>query len=131
MNHSLQKCFRSSLVIALLFCATAALSSCSKKPSKALIGKWQVEGQAAQVEFRKDGTLATTERGQTETGNYKFTDNTHMQMQLDIGTGNGETNHTITIACEVVMHGDMANITMTMPGDGKNRKQIANLKRIK
>ena len=132
MNHSFQKCFRTSPgLIVLLCCAAVILSSCSKKPSKALIGNWQVQGQSAQVEFRKDGTLASTERGHTQTGTYKFTDDTHLQMEINTGNTNIQGQATITVACELAMHDDAADLTMTMPGSAQNQKEIAHLKRIK
>src|SRR5690242_20247449 len=67
-----------SIACTLLLIAIT-LSSCSKKPADSLVGKWVVEGQSANVEFRKDGTLTSEENGHVTTGTYKFTDRTHMQ----------------------------------------------------
>jgi hypothetical protein len=128
MNKTSPNRFLHSFVVIALLCGCAAvvLPSCSKKPGQAIIGKWDVQGESASVEFREDGTLAATEKGgSTDTGKYKFTDDTHMQMEM-----NDDANHTTTILWEISIHGDMADVTMTMPGDEKS-KQTAHLKRIK
>ena len=124
MSHSPSNYFR-CLTLVL---ATLISSSCSKKPSKAIIGKWYVEGQSALVEFRKDGTLTSTENGHAVPGTYKFTDNTHMQLEIDVNGSNK-----VNVACEIAVHGDKADFTLTIPApDGSHsNKQTAHLKRIK
>jgi len=60
MNRFSHRFFsRISLSIAVLLgcCAVLILSSCSKKTSANIIGKWQMQGEASTIEFRKDGTL--------------------------------------------------------------------------
>ena len=124
MSNSLSKYFR-CLTLVLV---TLILSSCSKKPSKAIIGKWYVEGQSALVEFRKDSTLTSTENGHAVPGTYKFTDDTHMQLEID---ENGSNK--VNLACEIAVRGDKADFTLMIPApDGlHSNKQTVHLKRVK
>ncbi|HXT10645.1 MAG TPA: hypothetical protein VN873_03715 [Candidatus Angelobacter sp.] len=114
-----------SIVFALLLTLSAfALPSCSKKPADVLVGKWSVG--AATVEFRKDGTLTSMENSHIATGTFKFIDRTHMDLEMI----EGGANH--LIPCEVVVNGDQASITMTVPdGPSKGEKYSVQLKRIK
>src|ERR1035441_8726432 len=91
--------FPSKFIVALLVCCGAlVLSSCSKKASTAIIGKWRAEATKETVEFRKDGTVITSHdvgqpgimRSLTEgtTGKYTFTDGTHMNVQISTGGTN-------------------------------------------
>ena len=117
------------MALLLTLSAFLALSSCSKKPADALVGKWLVQGHSATVEFRKDGTLSDNENGHVATGSYKFTDRTNMQLQIVETT---DANHPMSIPCAVVVNGDAASITMTVPdGSSKGEKHSVQLKRIK
>ena len=122
--------FPSFPIVALLSCcATLILSSCSKKASVAIIGKWQVQGQKETIEFRKDGTVITSgPTGNTQdetTGKYTFTDGSHMNLQINTGDTNEPT---ISVSCDVHIHGDKMDATMTMPGDSQQHK--VNFKRL-
>lgn len=140
MNTASQKRkrFSSMLAIALMgCCAVLALSSCSKKASAAIIGKWQVQGDKERVEFRKDGTVINSQDttagppGGTRTfteesvGKYTFTDGSHMNLQINSGNTNEPE---ISISCEVHIQGDRMNITMTAPGERQQHK--VNFKRL-
>ena len=123
--------FPSFLIVALLSCcATPILSSCSKSPSAAIIGKWQVQGSKEAIEFRKDGTVITSgPTGDTQdetTGKYTFTDGNHMNLQINTGDTNEPA---ISVSCEVHIHGDKMDATMTTPGDSQRHK--VNFKRMK
>ena len=130
--------FPSLLIVALLSCCvTVALSSCSKKASTAIIGKWQVQGSKERVEFRKDGTLITSQDitagppgstrsiEQETTGKYTFTDGSHMNLQINTGNTNMPA---ISVSCEVHTHGDKMDTIVTIPGQGQ--KQKTHFKRI-
>jgi hypothetical protein len=121
----------SSVLIAALLgcCAALTLSSCSKKTSVAIIGKWQ--GQDI-IEFRKDGKFinyhdviagpsGTTRIIKQETdGKYVFTDANHINLRFNPGG--------ISIRCEVHIHGNQMDMTMILPGDSQQQK--VNLKRL-
>ena len=97
-----------------IFSAALILSSCSKKPEQALIGKWNVqEGKSAAVEFRKDGTLVSTENDKVTYGKFSFTDRTHMQIQV---FEHDNTNQPLTITAQVAISGDSADLILTGPG---------------
>jgi hypothetical protein len=126
--------FPSLLIVALLSCCAAlVLSSCSKKPSAAIIGKWQAQGSKERVEFRKDGTVITTQDitagppGNTQsleqetTGTYTFTDSSHMNLQVNTGDTNQPA---ISVSCEVQIHGDKMDVAVTMPGEKQQHKTI-------
>ena len=122
--------FSSLLVVALLSCcATLILSSCSKKTSDAIIGKWQVQGQKETIEFRKDGTVITSgATGNTQdetTGKYTFADGNHMDLQINTSNTNEPV---ISVSCEVHIHGNKMDATMTTPGDSQRHK--VNFKRL-
>jgi len=131
--------FSPLLVVALFSCcATLVLSSCSKSPSAAIIGKWQVQGSKERVEFRKDGTVVTindTTAGppgntrtiqQETTGKYTFTDASHMSLQISTGNTNQPA---ISATCEVRVNGDRMDVTVTVPGDRQQHKTV--FKRLK
>ena len=122
--------FPSFLIVALLSsCATLILSSCSKSPSAAIIGKWQVQGQKETIEFRKDGTVITSgTTGNTQdetTGKYTFADGNHMDLQINTSNTNEPV---ISVSCEVHIHGNKMDATMTTPGDSQRHK--VNFKRM-
>ena len=101
-----------------LACLGAALllSSCAEKPQDALIGKWNVEENQSVVEYRKDGTMVTSQNGQDTPGKYKFVDNSHFEMEV---TGTQGTNKlSLVLTCEVAIHGDKAEVSATLPGHG-------------
>jgi hypothetical protein len=130
--------FPALLNVALLgCCATLVLSSCSKKASVAIIGKWQLQGLKDTFEFRNDGTVITSHDitagppGNTRfieeetTEKYAFTDGNHMNLQINTGDTNQPT---ISVSCEVHIHGDKMDVTMTAPGDSRQHKM--NFKRL-
>jgi hypothetical protein len=121
----------SSLVMLCCLCAAVVLSSCSKKPSKAIVGKWHVQGQTAVVEFKKDGTLTNTDHGRTDTGTYKFTDGSHMQVEINVPAGNSGSNMTVTVSCAVTVRGELVDLLMTVPSEPKAGPQTVHLRRIK
>jgi hypothetical protein len=101
------------------------LSSCSKKASTAIIGKWQAQATKEIVEFRQDGTLINPQN-EKQNGKYTFTDGSHMNMQINTG----ETNLPVMSAsCEVQIHGDTMDMTVTVAGQGQ--KQITHFTRLK
>jgi uncharacterized Rossmann fold enzyme len=118
------------LIFALLgCCAVLTFSSCSKKASVAIIGKWQVQGEKDRIEFRKDGTVLNSHDitagppGDTRTfteekviGKYTFTDGNHMNFQMNTGNTN---NPPISIICVVHIHGDKMDMTMAVPQQHK------------
>ena len=129
----------SLLIVALLGgCAVLTFSSCAKKASVAIIGKWQVQKQQEEVEFRKDGTVITSHEttagppGNTRsfkeesTGKYAFTDGSHMNLQIYEGDTNAPV---VSIRCEVHINGDQMDMTMTAGGQGQQRK--VSFKRLK
>lgn len=75
-NRVLDRC---RLVILFLCVAVVALSAC--KAENALVGKWQDE-EGYIMEFFKDGTVTFSGGYFTVTGNYKFTDDTHIRLDL-------------------------------------------------
>jgi hypothetical protein len=122
MNHSPQKfSSRISLFIAVLFgcCAVLTLSSCSKKASAAIIGKWQVQATKEIVEFRQDGTFINPQ-DQKQNGQYTFTDGNHMNLKINTGNTNMPE---MSASCEVHIHGDKMDMTVTVPGQGQKQKE--------
>jgi hypothetical protein len=128
VNHSSQKFLsRISLFITVLFgcCAVLTLSSCSKKTSDAIIGKWRVQSTKEIVEFRKDGTVINPQ-DQKQNGKYTFTDGSHMDLQMNTGHTNQPT---ASASCEVQIHGDKMDMTITVPG--QRQQQKAHFTRLK
>ena len=141
MKHSTLKIFpRVSVSITLLFgcCAILTLSSCSKKASTAIIGKWRDQSTKETVEFRKDGTISSSQEitagppGNTQTvtnetsGTYTFTDASHMSVQINTGNTNQPT---VSASCEVRIDGDKMSITTTV---SRGRQPLrTSLKRIR
>jgi major membrane immunogen (membrane-anchored lipoprotein) len=138
-TSSSRRCQFPNWLIAAMFilCAMLLLTSCSKKASTAIIGKWQVQGSKERVEFRKDGTVITSQDitagppgstrsiEQETTGKYTFTDGSHMNLQINTGDTNQPA---ISVSCEVQIHGNKMNMTMTAPGERQQHK--ANFKRL-
>jgi hypothetical protein len=130
----------STLILALLCCCAAMMfSSCSKKASNLIVGKWQVQGEKAIVEFKSDGTVINNEGGNTATGKYTFSDDTHMKMEMTMpkeAIPPGATMPaSITVDCVVKINGDDLDmdVTMNMPGEtqAQSHKQTVHMKRIK
>jgi hypothetical protein len=115
MRQLTLKHFRSINFVAFVCLAAAlVLSSCSKKPQQAIVGKWNVQGQAAIVEFRSDGTMSTTDKGTVRPAKYKFTDDTHLEMEITVPAPNSTNNIMVQIPVEIAVHGDTADMTATM-----------------
>lgn len=113
---------RISVFLAVIFgcCAIFTLSSCSKKPGAAIIGKWQVQGSNETIEFHKDGTLNDPQNPK-HNGKYAFTDDSHINLQINTGdTNQPEYN----MSCEVHIHGDTMDLTPTTPGQNQPPRQI-------
>src|SRR6185312_2774025 len=97
-----------------LVCLSAALllSSCSKKPQNALIGKWKVDENQSTVEYRKDGTMVTSQDGKEIEGKYEFVDDTHLKLEsTELQGGNTVI---MRFTCELAIHGDKAEISTTL-----------------
>jgi hypothetical protein len=121
MNHSSRKfSCRTRIVIALLLvcCAVPILSSCSKKASDAIIGKWRVQSTKETIEFRKDGTVINLQ-DQEQNGKYTFTDGSHMNLQINTGNTNMPE---VSASCEVHINGDKMDMTLTVSGQRQQQK---------
>src|SRR5437016_5748047 len=117
-----------SLIILLISAAILPLTSCSKKSSAAIVGKWRIRSTGETVEFRKDGTVNTFQtisagppggiRTVTNmtTGKYIFTDAGHMNVQINTGNTNQPA---ISMTCEVHVDGDTMKLDATMSGEHK------------
>jgi hypothetical protein len=121
------------MFITRFVCLAAALvlSSCSKKPQQAILGKWNAEESKSLVEFRPDGTVTTLENGTTSTAKYKFLSETNFEMEV---TAMINTNKiTIQMMCGVAIHGDTAELTLNIPGQAGRPAQshLMHLNRIK
>ena len=122
MNHSPQKfpsCISLFIAVAFGCCAVLTLSSCSKKASAAIIGKWQVQATKEIVEFRQDGTFINPQ-DQKQNGKYTFTDGSHMNLKINTGNTNMPE---MSASCEVHIHGDKMDMTVTVPGQGQKQKE--------
>ena len=130
MNDSPQKPrFPFPRCIALLLgcCAVLILSSCSEKTSDAIIGKWRVQSTKEIVEFRKDGTVINPQ-DQKQNGKYTFTDGSHMNLQMNTGNTNMPE---MSASCEVQIHGDKMDMTITVPGKGQPQTTKTHFTRLK
>ncbi len=111
--------FSSWLAVACLGCCAALiLSSCSKKTSDAIIGKWRVQSTKETVEFRQDGTFITLQ-DQKQNGKYTFTDGSHMNLKINTGNTNMPE---VSASCEVLINGDKMDMTLTVSGQGQRQK---------
>jgi len=143
MNNSSRKNQSASMsfVFALLVCGMALLlAACSKKAGNSIVGKWQVEGQNAIVEFKSDGTVVNNEGGRAQGGKYTFSDDTHMKMEITVPKEElppgAAVPPSITVNCVVKINGDDLDmdITMNMPGmpaDAQAHTEKTRMKRIK
>ena len=125
--------FRLLIVAFVSCCAALVLSSCSKKTSDAIIGKWRAQATKEIVEFRKDGTVITTQDvtagppGNTRTlqeettGKYIFTDGSHMNLQINEG---GTNQPPFSVSCEVQINGDKMNMAVSIPGEKEQHKTV-------
>jgi hypothetical protein len=105
-------------------CLSTALmvSSCAQKPQEAIVGKWKVEDNQSMVEYHKDGTMVTSQNGQSTEGKYQFTDDSHMEMEISGSQGTNKL--TLRLTCEVAIQGDKAELSMTLPGKPPVTKTI-------
>jgi hypothetical protein len=113
-----------------LFCLGAALllSSCAKKPQDAIIGKWKVDENQSTVEYRKDGTMVTSQDGKDIMGKYEFVDNTHLKLEsTELQGGNTVI---MRFSCELAIHGDKAEISTTL-GSNPPVKRTLHYTRVK
>jgi hypothetical protein len=74
-----------------------------------------VDGTQTVTEFHKDGTFLSTDNGKGTPGKYRFTDDSHLEMEI---TANVQGTNTLRISvnCEIAFHGDKADLTVTVPG---------------
>lgn len=106
-----------SIIRTALVCLSVALilSSCKKKtPQEQILGKWNVTENQSAVEYRNDGTFTTTANGKSTTGKYRFTDDTH--VELDVSEMAGTNALSLRLNCEIKFHDDQADLTATMAG---------------
>jgi hypothetical protein len=101
----------------LLVCLSAALllCSCKKTPQQKIVGTWNVDGSPSVVEFHKDGTFVSTDNGKGTPGKYRFTDDSHLEMEARANVRGTNTIY-VSINCEIAFHGDKADLTLTIPG---------------
>ena len=99
---------------AFICLATAlVLSSCSKKPEQEIIGKWNVEGQAGTVEFRKDGTVLSLTQGQESSSTYKFLSETNLEMATTAEIGTNKI--LIRVPATIAFHDGDADLLVEVP----------------
>jgi hypothetical protein len=105
-------------LVAVLVCLSAALvlSGCKKTPQQRILGKWSVDGDQSLVEYRKDGTFVTTQNGKSSIGKYQFSDDSH--LELEVSGMQGTNNLVVRLKCDIVFHGDKADLTATLGGTG-------------
>jgi hypothetical protein len=113
------------IVASFIFCATLFLTSCSKKTSDAIIGKWRAQPSKEIVEFRPDGTVINPQ-DEKQHGNYTFTDGSHMNLKINTGNTNMPE---MSASCEVHIHGDKMDMTITV--SGQDRQQKTHFTRLK
>lgn len=64
------------------------LSGCGKSGKAGIVGKWKEVDGTQTIEFFKDGTVTTVDKGEPPlTGNYKFIESNRIRMEF---TGIGE-----------------------------------------
>ena len=138
-SSSKRRQFFSRLIVIFLICCWAlVLSSCSRKASTAIIGKWRVQSTKETVEFHKDGTIISSQQttagppGNEQTvtnettGTYTFTDASHMNLQINTSNANQPT---MSVSCEVHIDGDKMNVTATVAGSSQPQRSV--LRRVK
>ena|ERR1022692_3020819 len=110
MNLHSQKIFSHiSVIIIVMFacCAVFVLTSCSKKPSTAIIGKWLYPGEVGTIEFRKDGTVTLFQNtgplaGHNMEGTYTFTDENQMTLRMKpVGDNNPRMMQTVNFIVRI------------------------------
>ena len=115
------------------------LSSCSKKNSSLIIGKWRVQGQNAIVEFKSDGTVINDDGSGTQNGKYTFSDDTHMKLEITLPKRELPPGATmpdsVTADCVVKINGNDLDMKVSpnAPGQAqaKTPEQTVHMKRIK
>ena len=132
-NHRLT--FAPLILASLCCCAAMMFSSCSKKTSSLIVGKWEVQGQKATVEFKSDGTVINSAKGNAPIGKYTFSDDTHMKIEMAMQKAlppGANVPASITVDCVVKINGDDLDMdaTMNIPGETHN-KETTHMKRIK
>ena len=108
--------FRSLVPVLICLSAALVLSGCKKTPQQQILGKWNVEGEQSVVEYRKDGTFVTVQNGKSTIGKYRFADDSHLELEVS-GT-QGTNSLMLRIKCEIAFHGDKADLTATLGGNG-------------
>jgi len=115
------------------------LSSCSKRNSSLIIGKWQMQGQNTVIEFKSDGTLINQDGSGMQNGKYTFSDDTHMKVEITPPKGGlppgANMPDSITIDCVVKVNGDKLEMEVTPPSSPASQapppKHTLHLKRAK
>ncbi len=116
-----------------LVCLAAALilSSCSKTPQQQILGKWSVEGKPSVVEFRKDGTVITTDDGVATPAKYTFLNNSNVEMQMTAPVGTNKIAVRVNFTVDIQENtADFSITAPPRPGEPP-RTQTMHLKRIK
>jgi hypothetical protein len=108
-----------SLAGTLLACLAAALvlCSCKKTPQQKILGTWNVDGKQSVMTFRKDGTFVSVDNGKSTPGKYRFTDDSHFEMEVG-GVIQGTNTFLLKVNCEIAFHGDKADLTIAFPTKG-------------
>jgi len=95
-----------------------------------LVGKWRVEKDGTLVEYRPDGTLTFSGNGVTVNGTYKFTDSSHMVLDLPMHIAPKDV--TMTVVCALQFSGDDLDMDSTVKvPDQPDQKDHVHLTRIK
>jgi hypothetical protein len=120
LRQSLAKNQKSSLrigysIFLTALASTLLLCSCKKTPQQKIVGTWNVEGSPSVMEFHKDGTLVSTDNGKSTPGKYRFTDDSHLEMETVLNV-QGTNTLQLKFNFEIVFHGDKADLTLTIPG---------------
>jgi len=130
--------FSTSILALLCCCAAMMFSSCSKKAGNAIVGKWEVQGQKATVEFKPDGTMINSEGDGMQNGKYSFSDATHMKMEIALPKGEMPPGmkmpDSVAVDCVVTINGDDMDMQMSMMIPGETNAiptQSVHMKRIK
>ena len=122
----------------LCCCVVVMFSSCSKQAGNAIVGKWEVVGEKATVEFKADGTVVNTPGTGMQNIKYTFSDDTHMKMEMtlpktDMPPGM-KMPDSLTADCVVKITGDDMEMEMAMMMPGVTNalpKQNVHMKRVK
>ena len=100
----------------LLICLSTALilCSCKKTPQQKIVGSWNVDGTRTVMEFHKDGTLLSIDDGKSTPGKYRFTDDSHLEMETAARIQETNTLQ-LKFNFEIAFHGDKADLTLAIP----------------